>query len=734
MLITLLWMLLAAGGVASLQLDTVYMYSNRTVFVQLEDLTLLEIPLNGPYASNQTISSQSQSIQQVESPPSDLCKLVSVQYNLYAFCNSTENTLSVLQYTPAISNSSGASQHWHKVPVPEVDYFIESTYLHSMVDPMAVYIFSGVDPETNSLSSRMLRLDLVTNLFTNSSLSITQPEPFAEATTLEINSNTQMILGGSNSLMGKNSNEIPVWQYNSWAEREMKPLDGTPPTLQGPLVVLPVFDESNQFAFNGTMNDFHVSSVMILHNENAGKLNVSSFVWEWQETTNEAATNLELSTAAAIVTLYDTVMVISNNDVNSGKRELNYKMKLFSAKDFSKVDSINYSQLQSQNILKNHTVNKSLIIALSVIIPILVIIIALCGGLFYYRRYKQKKLELENEKEIKAIVDFYQSKHYSQSTFSTNGGTTLNDSLPSSASDVEVNNYDQDDNISINRQPSPKKSISSTILRTLSLSSKTLPPTPRLSNNNATLNHIPENSSLSTFQTSSTKVKSNKSSRTRSISSYYSTDSELGGKTYPYSLSNKSDGSLVEQTTSSVLGVMRRVSSKRISSKLKITNPDIIEEEDEAEQQHIDVSDKVSIVDMNLNIGVEAENPFSHLPSDLFRGGTIYDKKQDPFKNTQTDLFTSTTKNESNSDEQNDLMDNDNPFSETQCDLFRGQSLYQPNNPFNDMRADIFRGNSVYFKKDRKATKSENPFSHLDNTLFRGQSLYNKHSHPEDIV
>lgn len=738
----LLGLLGSAHALASFQ-DTIYLYKNRTVYAHVEEDgqdTIFEIPFNQGYTAGTNWDVKSLSV-----PNGDDCKLVGAEFSLLAFCSANNGTtLQVKQYNSALDV-------WTQLPIDSsISYYVNTSYIHSMSDPRAIYMFSGVDPSTSELSTRMLKLDLNSMEVTNAVTSV-QPAPFQQASTLEINSNTELLFGGLDDSGFLQLGEIPVWQYNGWAERPCEtsdsPLNGT-----ANAIVLPVFDKTNQFAYNGTADVFDVSSVLVLGSDATGdsilgSLNVSSYVWEWSDKTGELAsaqqtntTTFDLNLALAVVTIYDTLFVVSK----SGKRDSQgYSLGLYNANDFSEIDSVNYSTFQKEHTNSSHTVNKSLIIALSVIIPVLMIIIVLCAFTYYYRRYKQRKQDELNEKEVTAIVDFYQNqnKQASETTFGTD--TTLNDSLPSSASNVVINNYDDGDNISINR---PKESFSTTILRTLS---KKLPPVPKHVSltpslgQEGYLNHIPENSSISTFLTGSTRQgthstpRSHKSSRSKSISSYASESedqfSQKSTKMLPYQLSNKSDGSLDETAyNSSLMNMMRRMSSKRVSSKLRITNPDTIHEETEE-------CDKQSIVDMTQYIpqmDVQFEDPFAQLNTNLFRGDSLR-LANDPFKDTATDLFRGNSlycSADPFRDMSVDVMRGSsvkkmqtNPFKNMSCDVFRGNSIYQRNDdPFTDMASDVFRGNSVYFKGKRNSKHQEvvaDPFQHLSSNIFRGDSL-----------
>ncbi|KAG0686666.1 hypothetical protein C6P40_003613, partial [Pichia californica] len=289
----------------------------------------------------------------------------------------------------------------------------------------------------------MIRLD--TNSWTTSlAISQVQPSPFYKSSSLQINSNTQALFGGITSQNKMVSMmEIPVWQYNSWAERPaITTLSTETIEERTGSLMLPVFSQFNDFTSNQTLTNFEVSSVFMMggktsENNDAfpqfASLNVSTNIWQWQDLSNTVslANNnnsklLSLDSIIAAGMIYDTLITIKNSSSKSNfsKRstDLDYIIHLYNSTSLESVSSIDYKYSSSSStvLIVSHS-SKSLTIALSVIIPILVIIILACLLAWLYKRYKKKKEDERHEKEVKEIVDFYEHQHkqLSELTFSS---------------------------------------------------------------------------------------------------------------------------------------------------------------------------------------------------------------------------------------------------------------------------------------------------------------------------
>lgn len=483
-LLLLLFLILATprNTHALVSQDTLYDFNNRTLYIYLHnhdssDVSqygsslnkLYRIPFNTKFSSGDVLNST------IASPPQKACEVVIASSVLYSLCPDTEGLLNVNRYITE-------SDSWQDIPLnSSLRYYNGSTYLYTDSDSTGIYVFSGVSASDNTtLSTRMVRLDTSTWTISNAASQV-QPSPFYKSTPLQINSNTQALFGGvSNNDKMVSMMEIPVWQYNSWAERPCNISTAQDVQPRTNSLVLPVFSESNQFSYNTTLTSFEVSSVLMLGGigvngteafPKIASLNVSTNVWEWGDLSNDlisvdgntsqASANLSLDTILAAGMVYDTLLTITATTSNSSslsKRattsDESLIIQLYNATNLEYISEIDYTAIaSSSSTAKSYShSNKNLTIALSVIIPILVIIILTCLFVWLYKRYRKKKEDERNEKEIREIVDFYENQHkqFSEATFSSYDSDYKSNGSDYGYGNFNVNNFTDGDDLSLN--------------------------------------------------------------------------------------------------------------------------------------------------------------------------------------------------------------------------------------------------------------------------------------------
>lgn len=451
--------------------DVIYDYNGRQVYIHLHNHDrkeldtkgmssnkIFRIPFNSKFDTGDTIANST-----ITSPTNELCKIVIANSTLLSFCpSSDETTLDVNKY-------SSDKDAWEPISLAsQMSYLNDSNYLYTNTDPSGVYIFSGL--LGRSVSTIMTRLDINSWNFTDATSRI-QPAPFYKSTTLQINTNTQVLFGGisaNNDLVSMM--QIPVWQYNSWAERPCK--IGTVEGLESRVnpLVLPVFSRDNPYFQNGNLTNFEVSSVLMIggktmDDRNAqpriASLNVSSSLlsWEWKSLSTANGSNdttslyRSLDDIVAASTIYDTLIAIKVNETrkrDSSNDAHKYYIELFNATTSEPLDGVDYSHLQDIELVGSHT-SKSTIIAISVIIPVLVIILVVILITWLYKRYKEKKEQELHDREVKEIVDFYQNQHKrnSQLTLTTSDSDYKSSDGSAFEYNIRVNNYQDDDNLSL---------------------------------------------------------------------------------------------------------------------------------------------------------------------------------------------------------------------------------------------------------------------------------------------
>ncbi|ODQ48337.1 hypothetical protein PICMEDRAFT_69984 [Pichia membranifaciens NRRL Y-2026] len=484
-----LLLLLLQHATALVSQDTLYDFDNRTLYLYLhnhdaDDVShygsslnkIYRIPFNTRLASGDVLNCT------IAAPPQQACDVLIASAVLYSLCPSQHGLLGVSKY-------DHVSDSWKNVTLrSNIEYFSDATYLYTDSDRTGIYIFSGTpSSDSQSLSTRMIRLDTTTWESSNATSQV-QPSPFYKSTALQINSNTLALFGGvSSDNQMVSMMEIPVWQYNSWAERPCNISSAQDVQPRTGSLVLPVFSETNQFAYNDTSTDFEVSSVLMIGGIGVNNtdvypkiaaLNVSRNVWEWEDLSNDliladnsnAKTGVKLSLDSILAAgiIYDTLLTISvspssssasNNSISMNKRSLSSEfeltIQLYNATNLKRLSEVDYTTIAASaaSVRPFSHSNKNLTIALSVIIPILVIIILTCLVVWLYKRYRKRQEDERNEKEIREIVDFYENQHkqFSETTFSSydsdyksHGGSDYD------FEKININNYDDSDDLSLN--------------------------------------------------------------------------------------------------------------------------------------------------------------------------------------------------------------------------------------------------------------------------------------------
>ncbi|QPG76282.1 hypothetical protein FOA43_003668 [Brettanomyces nanus] len=484
-----LWSLVSTEvfGTSDIQ-DTVYNYEKSIAYIHIQDSsisndTIIPLPFNAKYTSGSLVNS-------TFSTPGNSCELISANSSLYSVCSSDSSDIELFLL-------NATSQKWTELQLGDsVPLFEGSSYMNTFDDPLSLYIFGGYDSDNEEISDRMLRVDLDKLTVSNFSTSV-KPSSFYGASSLKINFNTELLVGGKVSSGWIGMTQLALWQYGSWAFKSVSiPEDDVINARVQPLL-LPVFD-STRYQLETTSSNFSsfsVDSVMMLGGQLMGNssnpdfvsLNMSDNSWQWTPLDTDVSLsnsrvnskyddNLSLDEILGAATLYDTLIVIADNagkPVNSSQTETNtvskrsqsYYIKLYDTSTLEALNTVDYSSLASTGKKKSSKeTSKSAVIALSTIIPILVIIIAAVIGFLLYKRYKKRKEEEANEKEIKDIMEFYKSSgNQFSSSYSSLGSditekaraseeSTLDGDAEENDVDsdiIEINNYDDNDNLSI---------------------------------------------------------------------------------------------------------------------------------------------------------------------------------------------------------------------------------------------------------------------------------------------
>ncbi|KAH3661218.1 hypothetical protein OGAPHI_006625 [Ogataea philodendri] len=411
------------------------------------DGSLIPLPFNSKYKTGQTVS-------ELWTLPADDCKVLSISGNLYALYDDDAAL--------AVSLYNTSSHGWDRLDFDEsLDYLTGSAYMATPDDPNAIYVFGGLNKTSNALSDQLVRVDLDSLTIATAASSL-QPSSFYNAASVLINHNTMVLVGGQTQEGWVSLKQLAVWQYESWSFKAVSVDEADTINARIDALLLPVFssDMITQEYLSSNYTDFSVESVLMVGGEsssgsnstpNFARLDVTSSTWAWtsldtsvslanSKTNNQNDSQLSLSSVAGAAVVYDTLIVASALDGAA-----NYTLTLYNTSSFEVLNEVDYSAIAKKSSSKS---NKSLIIALSVVIPTLALMVLGLVAIFVYKKFRSREDEKQKEKDLKDIMEFYQAGNSSSTTFASHGGSPeIKESY--FGDNVKVNNYDDGDNLSI---------------------------------------------------------------------------------------------------------------------------------------------------------------------------------------------------------------------------------------------------------------------------------------------
>ncbi|KAG7819677.1 hypothetical protein KL942_002557 [Ogataea angusta] len=425
--------------------DSIYNYHNRTAYIQHDD-SLILLPFNSKFKTGQTVTD-------LWKLPADDCKVISVSNNLYAFYETNTTDSSVL----TVSHFNETTQEWKELDFESpLEYLSGSAYMATPDSPGSVYVYGGYNSSSGSISGRLVQIDLNSLEIANTQSSL-QPTSFYDSSSLLINHNTLVLVGGKTGSGWVSLKQLAVWQYESWGFKSVSVDKSDTINSRAGALLLPVFSSNmiTQEYLSSNYSDFSVDSVLMVggglssgsySSPNFARLNVGSS-WSWtsldttvslanSKTNNANNSQLSVDDMVGAAVIYDTLVVVNGDGAN-------YTLTLYNTTSFEVLESVDYSDLTKKTSGKS---NKSLVIALSVLIPALAATIIALVAVWLYKKYKSREAEKQKEKDLKDIMEFYRAGNSSSTTFASHGAEKENTYF---GNHVKVNNYDDGDNLSI---------------------------------------------------------------------------------------------------------------------------------------------------------------------------------------------------------------------------------------------------------------------------------------------
>ncbi|CDK24353.1 unnamed protein product [Kuraishia capsulata CBS 1993] len=379
---------------ASAHWDTVYNLANQTVYIRPSNSnsTVLQLQFDDVIETNQTL------ITTIASPPSD-AKLVSnvgLHDGLFAVYPNEDYTLEIQWY-------DAAQDLWKNLSLSDTfEFYSDSSYLTG--DDEFLYVYGGSSLLDSSVSNRLLKIDLASGEVSTANTTVT-PANFYGAASVPLDESTTLVVGGKSSSGWVGLTQLALWEYSTWAFREVSSTS----TINSRILplVLPVM----KFPDNDSMS-FEADSVLMIGGNLSSSYSSPSFAsltlsnWSWTDldttvsvsnslVNNEQDSELSLDSIVGAATVFETLIVVHSE---SGS----YAAHLYNASTLRTVDSMDY-HVSSHS----HSSNRSLVIVLSVVIPIFGILLIAVLLLYLYRRHKHTLAEREKELELKNALEYY---------------------------------------------------------------------------------------------------------------------------------------------------------------------------------------------------------------------------------------------------------------------------------------------------------------------------------------
>lgn len=402
MILSILWF---SSANAMNNWNSVYDYHNRIVYIRPNNATaLIPLSFNEKFNSGQVIDSLLTGFP-MESG------IVAAQDKLYCFYNSNSYL--------AVKVLDQLQRKWHTINTlnDSIPFYAGATYFATLQNPSSIYTYGGQSP--HNVSDRLLEFNLSSNTFQEIENSIS-PTAFYGSSSLLVDYDRQLFFGGRADSGWVSMQQMALWQGDSWSFKSIssaQEINSRVGALSLPLFQLEtveLLDDFNQtFSLDGAL----MIGGDLLSSGSSPDFASLSFDsrWSW----NSVEGDLSLQSVSGAATIYDTLVVVLNS-TSPG-----YTLELYNATNLRKIDSVDYSMYG-----KRATYNRTLIITLSTVLPVVFAVIAIICGWRLYKHFSSEKPPLPNH-----LLDMLEVRREGE---------------PKYDGEIKVNDYEDEDNLSIN--------------------------------------------------------------------------------------------------------------------------------------------------------------------------------------------------------------------------------------------------------------------------------------------
>ncbi|RLV89574.1 hypothetical protein JA1_005091 [Spathaspora sp. JA1] len=344
--------------------NTLYDYTNGKIYIHLKNNDLLGLNFSLAGFQGDQINTlnlkNNQVIETLPSPP-DKSTLFLLQGKLYALTSSASKSGRDLCGDGILSIVEFSNNNWNKVINLNYDNIKDASFYRFptiLTDPSynnTIYFYGGLCEQSNSISNRLLSLEIDSQKLSTILTSITPQAFYGAGNLLAPTTQSQLVIGGQSSSGWLNMYQLATWNFEAgWSFEQVSKSNTMINSRKFPLL-LPLFNPMGNIS--SIQDSFKLNQVLLIGGESGAgqatpafaKLALDSNKWYWNSTmeTNEIAYG-DISGAA---TIFNTLVVVNSTNTNKKRDVSQYHINLFDTNTFQPVSSLkeNTQVIQTSN-------------------------------------------------------------------------------------------------------------------------------------------------------------------------------------------------------------------------------------------------------------------------------------------------------------------------------------------------------------------------------------------------
>ncbi|CDR47897.1 CYFA0S39e00276g1_1 [Cyberlindnera fabianii] len=326
--------LLSLLGVVHATWDTLVSPSTKKAYLKLSTNDLIEVDFLDKFTSGQSVTTSSL----IDAPTKGNYSLALANGQLYAFFqDSDDEMMNILELND--NNEWDTLTFDTTLSQNTTQFYTDSTLMTSYDSKSGkelIYIYGG--RQSNSITNRLLELN-PTKKTLQSVMTSVAPTSFYGASNaiLDINAKANILIGGKASSGWVSMFQIALWEYGSWTFKTVKSAEFSVNSRINPLVI-PVFSNDSANAdsmvvIGGELGNNWASPYVL-------RLNMTD-EWKWQNITGKG--DFKPKTCIGAVVVDDTLISISKGSASNKRDGTGYQLNLYDVKNFDTTKSFSLS-------------------------------------------------------------------------------------------------------------------------------------------------------------------------------------------------------------------------------------------------------------------------------------------------------------------------------------------------------------------------------------------------------